>query len=914
MPTYQIETNKGTFEIEANREPTASEIESYISQQSAAPAALTQAQPMAQQAPVAQERDPSTIPELVAGNEQQMAQQRARNVQKQLGLAEPVSPTETVPMAQRFVAGFAPTAPEKKAYYESEYGKDSFIPLSSNRALVRIPDKTNGFKWVVDDPAGLDAGDIAEIASSGPELTAGIVSTLGKTPGTAGGIAKLAQVSGVSAVASNVFGALQDAAFRGLTGRAINAPEILGRRAQGTVIETALGVVAPKALEKVVQMARTRSALSSNIEAFMDEGKAAKQALQKEGYNPSTSAELADMIRSANPAKLSSVEAGDALAESLTQTDKALRAQSVGMTEQAATSIEAKAMARIKAATVPFTLEPSEAGLAAIGGAKQKFIDAKQATDLLYEEALGEIGSTAKWLGTGGKFVSLDNTKKVIRQAVKQFPATVSGEESALLAPLRATVTGLQDIVGAKQDLGAARQLRSQIGAIIGGGKSDLFPGMNIGQAKEIYKALSLDIDRSVASLTGNGAAKLRAANNAYKAMIEPVEASEFVGRLVNDGFTNPEEVVELLARGGTADWAAAKAVIPTKTFDNLRRSVVDRLMGSSKVNIGNVEIADIGKLAQSLNAIDSSVKNTLFNGSNRWQFIEQAGRQVNAMKNMNGLFTSDTLPAIGAINEAMAIAEREGINKANSYYKNAIKLAAERRSNMTSSLVSQINNGNVVHVAERPAEFFEGLVLSGKYRPEYVKGVISKLPPEQQKNIADTAFQTLFEKARVLAQSTVESGKNTYSFEQMLNNVFKNKQQSQSVEAVIGKDRLDLIKNWTRYEMANSISQAKASQQGRRITGLIGRLPYQNLAMAGFASYALEQASGKALMSKATPANVALFSDARLLQLAPKKTAAGIALIQSAMGKPGYGDYMQMMGDFSHEQQMAIDDYLLNR
>jgi hypothetical protein len=914
MPTYQIETNKGTFEIEANREPNASEIESYISQQSATPATSAQAQPMAEQAPVAQQRDPSTIPELVAGNEQQMAQQRARNVQQQLGLAEPVSTTETVPLVQRFAAGFAPTAPEKKAYYESEYGKDSFIPLSSNRALVRIPDKADGFKWVVDDPQGLDSGDIAEIASKGPEITAGIIAGLSRVPGTAGGVAKLAQASGISALASNIVGGFQDAMFRGLTGQPINVPEILNRRAQGLVVETALGAVVPQAAEKVLKMARTRSALTQNIEAFLDEGKAAKQALQEQGYNPSTSAELADVIRNANPAKLSSVEAGDALAESLTQTDKALRSQSVGMTEQAATSLEAKAMARIKAATSPFTLEPSEAGMAAIGGAKQKFIDAKQATDLLYDEALGEIGSTAKWLGTGGKFISLDNTKKVIREAVRNFPATVSGEESALLAPLKATVTGLQEIVGAKQDLGAARQLRSQIGAIIGGGKSDLFPGMNIGQAKQIYKALSQDIDSSVARLTGNGAKKLRAANDAYKAMIEPVEASEFVGKLVNDGFTNPEDVVKLLARGGTADWAAAKAVIPTNTFNNLKRSVVDELMGSSKVSIGNVEISDIGKLAQSLNGIDSSVKNTLFNGSNRWQFIEQAGRQVNAMKNMNGLFTSEALPAIGAINEAMAIAEREGINKANSYYKNAIQLAAERRSNMTSSLVSQINNGNVVHVAERPAEFFEGLVLSGKYRPEYVKGVIAKLPKEQQKNIADTAFQTLFEKARVLSQSTVESGKNTYSFDQMLNNVFKNKQQSQSVEAVIGKDRLDLIKNWTKYEMANSIQQSKASQQGRKITGLIGRLPYKNLAAAGFASYALEQASGKAFLSKATPANVALFSDARLLQMAPRKTAAGITLIQKAMDKPGYGDYMEMIGGFSHEQQMAIDDYLLNR
>jgi hypothetical protein len=913
MPKYKIETNRGTFEIEANREPTASEIESYISEQSAAQGEPAQAQ-MGQQAPVAQgQNQPRFIPELVAGNEQQMAQQRARNIQGQLGLADPVSTTDTVPFFKRFKAGFAPTAEERKAYYETEYGKDSFLPLSSNRALVRIP-SSDGFKWVVDDPKGLDVGDLAEIASKGPEISAGFVSALAKTPGTAGSFAKLAQTSGISALGSNVFGAFQDAAFRGLTDQPINVPEIASRRAKGTVLETVLGVAAPKAVESFVGAARARGARTDSIKTFIDEGQDAKKFLQDKGYNPSTSAELADVIRSSNPAKLSASDAGDVLAQSLTEADKSLRSKSLGMAEQAATSLEAKAMARINAATSSVVLQPSEAGLAAIGGAKQKFIDAKDATDMLYEEALGEIGSTAKWLANGSRFISLDNTKKVIREASKNFPTTVSGDESTLLAPLRATVTGLQDIVGAKQDLGAARQLRSQIGAIIGGGKSELFPGMNIGQAKEIYKALSQDIDRSVASLTGSGAAKLRAANDAYKAMIEPIEASEFVGRLVNDGFNNPEDIVKTLANGGTADWAAAKAVIPPNTFNNLKRSVVDNLMGTSKVNIGNVEIEDIGKLAQSLNTIDSSVKNILFNGSNRWQFIEQTGRQVNAMRNMNGLFSGETLPSIGAINEAMAIAEREGINKANSYYKNAIKLASERRSNITSSLVSQINNGNVVHVAERPAEFFEGLVLSGKYRPEYVKSVIGKLPPQQQKNIADTAFQTLFEKARILGQSTVESGKNTYSFEQMLGNVFKNKQQAKSVEAVIGKDRLELIKNWTKFEIAQSIIQAKASQQGRRITGLIGRLPYKNLAAAGFASYALEQASGRAFMSKTNPVNAALFADARLLQIAPKKTAAGIAIIQKAMGKPEYGDYLQMMGDFDQEQQAAIDDYLLNR
>jgi hypothetical protein len=936
MPTYQIETNRGTFEIEANREPTASEIESYISQQSATPAAPDQAQPMAEQAPISQQRDPSTIPELVAGNEQQMAQQRARNVQQQLGLAEPVSATETVSLANRLFAGFAPTAPEKKAYLESEYGKDSFIPLSSNRALVRIPDKTNGFKWVVDDPKGLDAGDIAEIASKGPEIATGIIAGLSRTPGTAGGIAKLAEVSGVSALASNVLGALQDTAFRAYTGQPINVPEILSRRAKGTALETVLGVAAPKAVEKVFKMARTRSALTQNVEAFLDEGKAAKKALQEQGYNPSTSAELADVIRNANPAKLSASEAGDVLAENLTQTDKALRSQSVGLAERAATLLEARTLSEIDQATSAVRLEPGQAGLATIGAVKQNFIDAKKATDALYQSAYDEIASAAKEKGVKA-IVKLTESKKLVNQLESnllkssqvveaqptgifdQFGRQVMGPETtttstlSIYQPFLTVIKQIKQAAGTPQELRAVGQLRTMIGEKIKN-PSDLFPGLDVGTAKQLYKSLSNDIDNSVAAFTGPGSAKLKSAHMAYKAMISPVESNDLMYRIANGLVNNPEDVVKTLANGGTADWAAAKAVVPANTFNNLKRSVVDSLMGSAKVSIGNTEIADIGKLAQSLNAIDSSVKNTLFNGSNRWQFIEQAGRQANTMKNTNGLFTSETLPPISAINEAMDIAQREGISKADSYYFHAVKLAAERRSNMTSSLVSQINNGNVVHVAERPAEFFEGLVLSGKYRPEYVKSVIAKLPPEQQKNIADTAFLTLFEKARVLSQSTVESGKNTYSFDQMLSNVFKNKQQSQSVEAVIGKDRLDLIKNWTKYEIANSIQQAKASQQGRRITGLVGRLPYKNLAAAGFASYALEQASGKAFLSKATPANVALFADARLLQMAPRKTAAGITLIQKAMDKPGYGDYMQMMGDFSHEQQMAIDEYLLNR
>ena len=80
-----------------------------------------------------------------------------------------------------------------------------------------MPDGKGGHKLVVENPRGFDMGDIAQAAASLPELITGVTTAMAVTPGPQAGFAKLAQISGLSALASGVVGAIQDAAFRAYT-------------------------------------------------------------------------------------------------------------------------------------------------------------------------------------------------------------------------------------------------------------------------------------------------------------------------------------------------------------------------------------------------------------------------------------------------------------------------------------------------------------------------------------------------------------------------------------------------------------------------------------------------------------------------------------------------------------------------
>ena len=858
----------------------------------------------------AQEAPP--IPELVAGTPEQMMQQRARNLQSQLGLQEPVSPTESVPYSARVGAALMPTAPEKQAYYESRYGKGSFLPISSERALVRVPDNKGSYQWVIDNPKGFDFGDVAELAAKIPETTAAIAAGAQALPGPAGMVAKLAQASGVTALAGHAAGALQDALVRKSFNLPIQPEEIAKRRGMNTIVDFFLGMGGGAVAEKIAGKAQAGAAVKASVRAFLEEGEDAKKALKGAGVNPATAAEVADAVRAQSPSALTSAEAGDVIANSLTAGDVSLRQQAEGAAKKAATSLEARAMSEIGAATTPVSLSPVDVGNAAIGGAKTTFDTAKKATEAMLNNALSTISSAAGTAGVGTNFINLNNTSQLIANQRKLALQTATGPNT-LYTPYLDLLNQLGKSTGVGQDLMSVRNLRSMIGAKIGGDDS-MFPGMDKAFAKKLYQSLSEDIDNSIKAFSGAGAKELQAYNAAYKAMLEPIEASEFVGKLVNGGFKNPEDAVAYMTKAGTADWAAAKQVLPAPTFDTMRRGVLDQLMGSAKVNIMGTDVADLGALARNVSQLDPTVRDVVFNGSNKWKWLDQAGKEFDFIAKKQGLFASRALPSLNDVEAAMTLADTQGFTAANKYLKDALQFTEERRNNLAQSLVSQVSNGNRTLVAQNPEAFFDSFVMSGNFRPAYVKSVMDKLSPSERTDVANAAFQHLFDRAASAANATATKTPRGYSFEQMLQNVYGSKQQQQSIEHVIGPDRLDLIKNWAKYELALAATTREEVKSGRQITGLLARLPYRNLAAAGFVSYALEKASGRAFLAQANPNAAKLFAQARFLENNPTLGAASIALIQKARGTTGYGNYLDMMHGFTPEQQDAIDGYLVGR
>lgn len=854
------------------------------------------------------------VDQLVAGTPQQMAQQRASNVQARLGLDAPVAPGgQGVGMWNRIKMGLAPTAPERQAAAEATYGKDSFLPISSTRALIKVPDGQNGFKYVLDNPAGFDMGDVAEMATNAPQIIAGAIAGASAIPGPTGATAKLAAASGASAIASNVVGAAQDAAYRAFTGTPIRPGEIAERRGLGTALEFLGGFAAGKGGSYVAEKLGASRAASNAVKQFIKEGDEASVRLKGAGIKPPTVAELGDAVRASNPVNMTAADAGEQVAKVLSDLDQRILGASSKMAGAAGTQAEKQAMAAIAGATQAKPITAPEAGRAAIGAAKQKIFDAQKSIDQLYDSAYKQIAEDSAKTGSGKFIVELGKTRAVIDDMMGKLPRNGEGEVASAFLPMRQQIAALSEMTDATQKLEAMRATRTMIGERLKG-KGGIFGDMQESVAKRLYASLSQDIDDSVAAVSGKGGETLKMANAAYKAMLQPVEQSKFLDDLVNDGFRNPEDVVDFLTKGGTSDWAAAKSMLPAPVFAGVRRSVVDSLMGSSKVNIAGRELADIGTLNRKLSKLDAEVKNDLFGGSAPWQAIEQAGREIDFLASKNGVFTSQALPTMNELRELESVAKTQGVDSANRFIRGAIEASKARRNNLSQSLVSQINKGNYRHVADRPEDFFDSFILSGRHGPEYVSTVIRRLPDDVREDVAKAGFQRLFEKVRDTSQSVVSGNKGKYDTDQMLRNVLGSYRQQQVVEKVIGRERMGLIKDWARVELATQIKNSKASVQGKRVAGLLATAPYPNLFAARAASLALEKAAGREFISKAGPDAVEVFHQARMASRYPTETATGIAVLQNALNHPQYGNYQAMMQDFSPEQQDAIDQYLLGR
>lgn len=852
---------------------------------------------------------PAPVLDLVGGTEEQMAQTRASNLQKQLGLKEPVAPVNKgMGMLDRALMKSAPTAVEEKAYVESKYGKGSFIPLSRERALVK-----DGGEWKISNPVGLESGDVAEIGASAPEMVAGTLAALSFTPGPQAPLSRLAMMSGASAGASQLAGGIQDVAFRAYTDTPIQVGEIIERRALGGTLEFLAGMVVPRALDYTMAKVAGKSG-GSWVKGFLSEGKAARNRLKQYGVTAKTAAEVADELRMMQAAKGGEAEAGEAIANSLNDMDKRLRGSSERLFQGATQRFTQGAEGAIGAATSATRLTPVEAGNAVLGGVKQTFNTLKEANEQQYADALNEIAQAA---GGNADIVKLkasanliSDLKSNLLKVVEDSPTGAVERPLALYQPLLNVINQIEEAAGTAQKLQAVRQLRTMIGEKAGGG--EMFPGLPAGTAKRLYGSLSQDIDDSISALTGPGAAKLKAANDGYKALLQPIEANNFLARIVNGDVQNPEEVIKYLTNSaGSNDWAAIVNTLPRNTLSHVRRSVVDNMLGGAEVDVAGRKFADISMLTSRMKQMEPEVKDILFNDRKSWQAIQGLADQAEFIKARKGFFTDDALPDMNEMLGVVRFAEKNGLEAGTDMLKRAVNAANARRSNMASSLVSQVRNGSIKQVVENPGEFFRSVVLSGNYGPNYIKQTLNKLPEDTREEIGRVAFQTVFEQAKDKSMAIVSKNKGIYDVDTLLNKAFGSKAQQESLRQVMGPERMKLIEDWAAVQISAQIKQQGKSKGFQRLAGLASVAPYGNLFAGRATAQALETIAGRKVIAGTTPEMLEQFSTFRLSQKYPKLFQSSVALSQKIAKDPLYGDYLSMMQDMTPEQQDAIDAYL---
>lgn len=867
-------------------------------------------------------------PEIVSGTPEQMAAARARNLQVELGLEQPVVPPseQTTTLGSRAIKSFAPNQKDVERFYDIEYGQGNWVHLGDNRYLVKTgsPDSPNiKDRWVVDNPAGLDAGDVAALAGQTPQLIAGATSALAMTPGPAGNLAKLAKLSGASAAASQLTGAVQDVLFRFATDQNIDPSEIAARRAPQLAAEFAGGVMLPVVAGKVAEKAASRSAIAKEYKAIEAEGRQAVKTLQQAGINPVNSAELGQAIRESttNPAAQRAKAVGDYIANAVSDADRQIRATTQKALGRASQAIDAQAMQVIDAAAPQINLQPSEIVSASLAGASKRIIDDRTNLQTVFDAAMNEIDAAAKQSGAGKFFVSLNNTKKAIADLKSTplrgiDPATGELAQIDTTPTIRGIVADLEQAAGTTQQLQAVRNIRSRLGEFIGG-KADLFPGLDVGAAKKLYGALSQDMDSSISKLTGKGGDLMRQYNSEYKKLAELAETNKFGADIVSGNFNNPSDFVDVLMQGKKTDWDVAQQLIPPKTFNQVRRVVLDTMIGDSAKKVAGQDVINVAGLVRRMDSMkDAGVRDQLFGGPNGVNALRRFAERQDALQRVGGLFTRPSLPTMDEFDEAIGIAQQAGLDQANKYFDQAVSLAKSRRNGLAESLLSLSRNGNYTFSARNPEEVLDAVIFNNEIRPAYIQNFLNRMPAQQRADLGDMAFQRIFENSRNAVASGVKGNRERYDVDSIVKNVFGSKERVDAMRDLIGQKRMDMLEAWVAYDTKLNLDLSKRGLNTQRAANLVATAPYPNLFAARATSMALESIAGMNFIKKANPANIAAFPQARAALMLPTKTNADIAIIQQAINMGGrdlFNDYNTMMDELNDDQQAAVNKYLFN-
>lgn len=850
----------------------------------------------------------SAAPEIVAGGKNQMREQSARNLQSSLGLDAPVSTDKTASFWDVLASSAAPTAEEESAYWRVRAGENNVVAVSPDLLLVKTPKEGGGYEYRPTNKPGFDKTDIARMAGGIPSMISSVAAGTKFLPSSG-----VARASGMSALASQLTGSAQDIAFRAATGEDIQPGEIVSRRAPQMAVEFLAGWGLGKAADAVGGARAKSKAISNYLKDVRAEGTAARDALSQKGYKAISAADLAESMLEANP---TSGEAGNMIAESMNNTDEMIRRVSERAGFSAAQQVESaanKAIQGLAASSKPYT--NAEVGLAALGSAKKTYTVHKQALENELNSIYEVIAQDVQKSGAGKFFVSLNETGNKLDEFVSRLPRSDTGGVVSSFEKSKKTLDGLREMVGVEQGLSQMRGVRSAIGAQISGSTEEMFPGVTNQQLREIYGAISRDIDESVRTYSGAGADRLKAYNANYKNLVGSIEDNDFLNRMVNNGFQNPEEVVDYLAnRAGSADWTAIANAVDTPTLGPLRRTVVNAMIGSEKVPVSGGEVVNLPSLARKIRGMEPETKTALFGNKATWELLERGGSNIEELSKNKSVFSGSAMPSMNDLKEVMAYAEKGDMIAGQMKLKLAISSANARRASTNSAILSQIRNGDMSYAAANPAGLVDALMFGAdRMSPRYVQSVLGRLPPDAREEVGRAAFNSIFERSRDTTKMIIGTTP-LYNAASVAEKALGTKAQREVAEAVLGPQRYDDLVNWTKWNAQIAVESARGSVLRHQAARLASVAPYGKLLGARLFAGAMEHGLGGNLIRGITPDQLAMFRPARLSALEPVKTAASIALVQKAVSNPFYGDYLRLMRNFTPDQQEAIDSYLLGQ
>lgn len=294
------------------------------------------------------------------------------------------------------------------------------------------------------------------------------------------------------------------------------------------------------------------------------------------------------------------------------------------------------------------------------------------------------------------------------------------------------------------QSIDALRRYRTQIGDSIG--KDDLLPGLSDKAKKDLYKAITTDIDNAISNLpTGTLRGKLDAANKFHRENVD-----KFVGRQVqslikdvgSEGGAGPASIASKLESADAPtflesiksaarpeDAAAIDSTAREYLFNQAAKSGLDPVTGEISVS----------KVVNYINGLAPEIQS---------QFFPNAKQIAGLAKRQSALSGLDPNKVVSSLTvDANVLSDALG-SKAPDVQKTiaeAIKAAGERDKQLRGSILGALkkeSSSDVTDiVSQNPKKFISGIV-ERSYTPEQSRAALDMIGRESPMLVQQLQFQ----------------------------------------------------------------------------------------------------------------------------------------------------------------------------